>query len=270
MAGRRVSYPVEALRAQVTALEAAIARVLARPKKDAVHELRKSTRKIEAQLAVIAELAQQEPGFKAITQPAKRVAKLLGKLRKAAGRVRDLDVQRKLAKEEIERGTTKKIRKEAKELRRELKAERAVGAEALIEALKAHALKLEPELERLVEELEPVAKVGLSAVELEVLTRGWYQKRRGKAEREDRPAEQMHGVRKAAKLARYMVEDGGVAARVVKEFEALQEAGGRWHDSLTLRELARARLGKQSGLAELLEQRENATRSEFREMLAVS
>jgi CHAD domain-containing protein len=116
--------------------------------------------------------------------------------------------------------------------------------------------------------LEPVCGVGLSAVDLEVLTRDFYRKRRQAAAKEHKPSEQMHGVRKAAKLARYMAEEG-VAGRVMQEFETMQETGGRWHDLLTLRDVARERVGKRSELAELLQEREENTRKEFRELLEV-
>jgi len=261
---RRVSYPVESLRAQATALEKAIALVLARPKQDAVHGLRKCTRKIEAQLAVMTALAPQEPGFKAISERAKRLSRQLARVRRAAGKVRDLDVQRKLANDTLDAGATRGVRKEVKELRRELKAEREQEAQRLAKLLEDHALKLEPRLERLLEELEPMAEVGLSAIDLEVLTRAYFDRRRAKADRETPGVKQMHGIRKAAKLARYMAEDG-LAARVVHEFAEVQESGGRWHDALVLRNLARQRLGRRSGLAKLLEDRETGARSEFRE-----
>ena len=51
---RQVTYPVESLRRQVSELESAVAQVLAKPRKKAVHALRKATRKVEAQLRVIA------------------------------------------------------------------------------------------------------------------------------------------------------------------------------------------------------------------------
>jgi CHAD domain-containing protein len=266
-ARQRVSYPVGTLRAQVTGLDTAIAQVLARPKKDAVHGLRKATRKVEAQLEVIAALGRQEALFEAAGKPAKKVRKLLGTVRKAAGKVRDLDVQRRLAKEMTDTGTSKKIRKEAKELRRQLKTEREQEAEMLVAMLERHALKLEPRLERLLQELEPAAHVGMSAKELEVLTRGFYAARRESAEREKQPVDRMHGVRKAAKLARYMVEDG-VAPRVVDEYEAVQESGGHWHDVLTLRDIAEERLGRGADLTTLLATRESEARREFEEMLA--
>ena len=262
----RVTYPVATLSALVTSLDLAIARVLAKPKKDAVHELRKATRRIEAQLQVMAALGVQEPVFAAVAKPARRVAKLLKRVRQAAGAVRDLDVQRKLMKGLRENETDIEVRQQAKELRREWKPERKREAETLVGVLEEHALELEPRLERLLEVLDPAAKVGVSPKELEVLTRDFYGKRHRQATGGGGKAEQMHGVRKAAKLARYMAEDGA-PERVVHDFETRQETGGRWHDALTLRDEARRRLGRRSRLAKLLSERESEARAEFTQML---
>jgi CHAD domain-containing protein len=159
-------------------------------------------------------------------------------------------------------GATKKLRGEVKDLRGQLKQERGLGAEALVAMLEGSALKLEPRLEELMDGLEPVAEVGMSAVDLEVLTRGWYESQRSAAEREAKPNDQLHGIRKAAKLARYMAENG-LAERVVKEFEALQDAGGQWHDYVDLGETARRRLGKGSRLEDLLKKQEAQAMSRF-------
>ena len=148
-----------------------------------------------------------------------------------------------------------------------MQRDRTVEAKELVTMLEAHALELEPGLEELMKALEPAAEVGLSQVELEVLVQDWYKRKRGKADLKRRPADQMHGTRKAAKLARYMAENG-LEARVVKMFETVQETGGRWHDTLTLRDTARKRVGKRSGLAELMEEREAKARNEFVKLVA--
>ncbi len=259
-------YPVETLRRKVSELEAAVAQVLAKPRKTAVHALRKATRKVEAQLNVIALLERQEQGFRAVRKPARKVSKQLKRIRRAAGAVRDLDVQRKLTKEAAT-GSRGRVQEEARTLRRKLKVEREAEGEALLGELKAHALALEPRLEELMHVLEPVARVGLSPRDLEVLAREFYQAGRLLAGREKDRAEQMHGVRKAAKVARYMAEDGA-PARTVEEFEAMQESGGQWHDWLLLHETSRERLGRGSALAGLLKQKESDAKGKFEKLLA--
>jgi CHAD domain-containing protein len=73
----------------------------------------------------------------------------------------------------------------------------------------------------------------------------------------------LHGVRKAAKLARYMVE-GGDDAALAAEYENIQNIGGGWHDSLTLRRTAHDHLGKHSELVRIFAGQEDAMLAEFR------
>lgn len=263
----RVSYPVANLRFEVSGLETVTAQVMARPRKEAVHRLRSTTRKIEAHLEVVEVLAHQYPGFRAVDGMAKRVRNLLSRVRRAAGRVRDLDVARDFAKEGIVGKASPKLREETRDLRAKLKAERKCEERDLIALLKGRGLRLQPCLEQLLTALEPVADVGMSAVELEVLTRGWYDRQLKAAALEKTLADRMHWIRKSAKLARYMAETG-LAVRVVREFAAVQVAGGLWHDWLNLVEIARKRLGKRSELATLLDERETAARIEFEEQVA--
>jgi len=172
------TYPVATLRTQVTALEAAIAQVLAKPRKEAVHELRKATRQIEAQLELIGSLAARNAKYHAAVRGAKRVTKELGRVRRSAGEVRDLDVQRALTKDTIANEVGSKVRREGKDLRRSLKQERTEAAASLVKTLERHALKLEPQLEELLAQMEPLAGVRLSGPQLEKATLAWYARRR--------------------------------------------------------------------------------------------
>lgn len=264
---RRVSYPVANLRGEVSGLETVMAQVMARPRKEAVHRLRSTTRRIEAHLEVVVELARQEPGFRVAGGEVRRVKKLLRRVRRGAGRVRDLDVARELAKTFAAGGTAPQIRRQAEDLREQLKEERKRESRDLIASLKGRGLKLQPSLEQLLISLEPVAEVGMSAVELEVLARGWHERQMKLAGLENMRMDGLHWIRKSAKLARYMAETG-LAARVVREFATVQAAGGEWHDCLNLLELAEERLGKRSELAVLLKGRETAARSTFEELIA--
>ncbi len=80
--------PVRTLREHVTALEAAMMVCLADPRPRAVHRLRTMTRRIEGQLALLAMLPAS-----LCKQSAKKLRRILKKFRRAAGEVRDLDVQ---------------------------------------------------------------------------------------------------------------------------------------------------------------------------------
>ena len=86
------AHPVRTLRELVTSLGAAITLVLADPKPRSIHDLRTGTRRIEAQLELLALL----PDLPRHAKPAKKAGKLLRKVRRAAGSVRDLDVQRNI------------------------------------------------------------------------------------------------------------------------------------------------------------------------------
>ena len=264
---RRVSYPVANLRGEVSALETVMAQVMARPRKEAVHRLRSTTRRIEAHLEAVEELARQEPGFRVASEDLRRVRKLLHRVRRGAGRVRDLDVARELAKMFAAGEAAPEIRRQAEDLREQLKGERRRESRDLVALLKGRGLKLQPSLEQLLISLEPVAEVGMSAVELEVLTRGWYERQMKVMRTEKMRVDGLHWIRKSAKLARYMAETG-LAARVVREFATVQAAGGEWHDYLNLLDLAEERLGKRSELAVLLEGRETAARSAFEALIA--
>jgi len=63
--------------------------------------------------------------------------------------------------------------------------------------------------------------------------------------------EQLHAMRKSAKTARYMVENAAGssrARRVEAKYDALQDAGGEWHDWLDLAETSREHFGRKHPL----------------------
>ena len=58
-------------------------------------------------------------------------------------------------------------------------------------------------------------------------------------------------MRKAAKLCRYMAEsapEGSGVKQRAEQFEAVQEAGGKWHDWLLLARLSKGFHGKKAEL----------------------
>ena len=91
------THPVALLRDQVTALEAAIAACLAKTTRKRVHELRSECRRVES-LIFLLEPTSEMPVHAA---QAEQVLRRLRHIRRAAGKVRDLDVQRKLLKAEV-------------------------------------------------------------------------------------------------------------------------------------------------------------------------
>ena len=89
------TFPVQVLRGHITALEAAISVCLADPGHKPVHRLRTETRRVEALLLLLALI----PGLPEHRKQAAALLRALGKLRRAAGEVRDLDVHRKMLEE---------------------------------------------------------------------------------------------------------------------------------------------------------------------------
>lgn len=251
--------PVEALDDAVRSLEAAALVCLATPKKKPVHQLRTWTRRIEALLELIA----LTPHASAARKQRDKAMRLLKKLRRAAGAVRDLDVERDLIAEEAARakGTSRDARatrKKARDLRSDLKEQREDEAEALQSLLKEERKKLPLALKDLSDALAPLEKTRLAEGKLIDLVRDWYVRpnaRRELASKDE--TEALHAIRKRAKLARYMAEaaphsEGRPAARAQRlaaRFEALQHAGGTWHDWLQLRDVAAKELGKSSRLS---------------------
>ncbi len=241
-------HPVQTLREHITSLEAAITLTLGRARKENVHRLRTYTRRIEAQLELLA-LTPDLPDF---SKPARKIRKLLKALRRAAGGVRDLDVQRKLLKAD-ERSRSRKISKAASELRSTLKDQRTSEVKSLHRLLKRDQKSLAPALEDLVKCLEPAQNLTLSPDQLEELTLSWYLHSTPTQTADETP-DALHSIRKSAKLARYLAETG--AETLARSFESLQEAGGTWHDLLTLTEISQRHFGKRSLLTKTYAQRQ--------------
>jgi CHAD domain-containing protein len=229
------AHPVRTLRELVTSLEAAITLALADPVPSAVHKLRTTTRRIEAQLVLLA-LLPDLPGH---AKPAKKARKLLRKLRRAAGAVRDLDVQRDRVKSKSD---------EADQLQSLFKRQRKRAAKKLATALDKHQATLPRALETLLQALAPAESLALSAASLAQLILDWYA--RSAPTTAEQNHRQLHDTRKAAKLARYLAESAPSTRTLARTFESLQQSGGNWHDWLTLSNIAQHELGDSSPLAQ--------------------
>ena len=274
-------HPVQVLRQHVTALEAAMTVTLASPKKDAVHRIRTSTRRIEAQLALLSLL----PGLPDHARAAEKVLRALGKLRREAGKVRDLDVQRKLLEDAPEQegaavdlAASDRLQRRAKSLRRTLKGRRDERAERLQHSIQRRSRSISRKLEKLVSRLEPAEQTAISSAELAALTREWFRTNMPNAD-DITSADGLHSVRKAAKLARYIAESAvssvgdqtkartESASDLSEQFASLQQSGGDWHDLLTLAETARHELGKRDPLTEELDRRCEAALGAYQQQL---
>jgi CHAD domain-containing protein len=248
MATSTIAHPIQTLREQATALEAAVTLCLAGPKPKPVHLLRTTTRRIEAQLTLLSLL----PGLPPHPKPAKKARRLLKELRRAAGHVRDLDVQSDL----IEEKTSASTRKESRQLRKTLKHQRTQAEANLIETLDKHQSKLTLAIESLLKALKPVESLTLTSTRLTALTQDWFAQSLPTHSGPDDPndPDALHTIRKLAKLARYIVETAPKSARnprkLAAAFESLQQSGGHWHDWLVLTDLAHNHLGSSSALTQ--------------------
>jgi CHAD domain-containing protein len=230
--------PIQTLREQITNLEAAITVCLAAPAPKQVHKLRTSTRRVEAQLTLLSLLPNLPPHQK----PEKQARRRLKKLRRAAGAIRDLDVQIDL----IEEKTSASTKEFSDHLIEVLKQQRAQSEADLLRILKKHQSKLTKSLESLFETLEPAKSHIVPATRLTALVQDWFtQNIPSQALPED--PDQLHAIRKTAKMARYIAETAPKSARTTRKlaasFESLQQSGGEWHDWLILSAIAHDKLG---------------------------
>jgi CHAD domain-containing protein len=245
-------HPIQTLREAVNALEAAILLCLVKPGKSAVHRLRTSTRRIEAQLELLTLLPQLPQHGK----EARRAGRWLKRLRRSAGKIRDLDVQRELIQSEASAVPTNArpshgTRKQSRDLRRDLKRQREDAAEALLQLLHKRQAPFAVTFESLLEVLAPAASFALTQSQLITLIHRWF-KQAASAASDPHDPEQLHELRKRAKLARYLAESAPEAAtaahRMATRFNALQQAGGSWHDWDMLARTASAHLGQSAEL----------------------
>ena len=280
-----LTYPVQVLREHIVALEAGLSVCLADPGPKAVHRLRTETRRIEAQVLLLDQLSPMpEHG-----DEASRLRRALRRLRRAAGEVRDLDVQCKRLEEladaqpdvaenqpegkdapdaadedqvqaqaqapmaEDLRSSGQALAKGAAALRDHLRNKREHAGADLQKLLKKHQARTARAAEALLKAFEDAEQVSLSAAALvqhaqDVLLRDGLPT---KADVKSLGENDLHSVRKSAKAARYLAETlpgSPVADTAAGRFEALQQAGGQWHDALDLARAARRFLGKSHAL----------------------
>jgi CHAD domain-containing protein len=241
--------PVHTLHRHTLALEEAMAVCLSKPRPKAVHKVRTEARRIEAQIELLS-LLKKFPSHRFETA---RALRLLKKVRRAAGSVRDLDVQRKLLKDmkdQVE-GTSEQQKAEQEsadeltELRQIRKRRRKRAARRLLKLLDKRRKKLVTAFEALLAELNPVQDLQLPAAELLRLIDQHFRGTHALIIRHP-SSEHLHSIRKAARTARYQAEmapDSAAATRTAQRYEALQVAGGHWHDALSLAADAAAELG---------------------------
>ncbi len=175
--------------------------------------------------------------------------------------------------EDREQSSAAHLSDAATDLRKQMARDRDKAATALQDLLKERQKKTARAAEKLLEVLEPAQEVALPAPDLlrdaeSVLTRAGLLNPDTLPELKE---DDLHSVRKAAKAARYVAEtlpDDEALAEAARGFEALQEAGGQWHDALELARAARRYFGKSHDLTVAYKQQRNTKLEAYRAALS--
>ena len=228
-----------------TRLERQLLKLAAKPAPENVHHFRTYARRVEAVLnATAPELKRNE----------KKLLKLLGRLRKRAGKIRDLDVQiAALRNLKIPDDQERKS-----QLLRALSEERARRQARLAKSLNQEDVReLRKRLKRAPNAIpNDIDALALAARQLSAL-------------HPDNAAvteQTLHQYRIAGKRARYLAElsKDPEAVRMVGVLKRMQDVIGDWHDWLKLSELAQKRFG-QTHNSVLLSALRNVTQAKFRQ-----
>ena len=243
-----MSMPVDQTQCRIVIqkLDRQLLRVAKKFDPASVHKVRTYSRRVESLLGHL--LAEPNRNHR-------KLLKLLGKLRKRAGRVRDLDVQ-------MSNLRSLKIAREAgqkSQLQRALAQERGKQARELDRSLDKERLReLRKRLQRAADDLEfpeGTQPLGVTIRELSRLDQGPLTEKT------------LHQYRIAGKRARYVAEFAGKdpeAERLVEKLKRMQDVIGDWHDWLKLAQRAQELFGgvRDSALVSALQ---NLTRAKFRQ-----
>jgi CHAD domain-containing protein len=233
-------------------LEQDLIKLSSKPRAKEVHRFRTDTRRLQT---LLSELSPK------LDRNQKKLLKLLSRIRKRAGKVRDLDVQltalralkasqEPCRKTQLVNRLIELRREQEKKLRKEADAE---TARELKKRLKRASKSFSPEASR-----DPLAVA------------------RGMLERIDRHEESfneavLHQYRILSKRARYAAEFAGKsadAAQFIEGLKRLQDAIGDWHDWLALSQSASEHLGDVRE-SSLVAQLHNVTGAKFRHAVSV-
>lgn len=233
------------------ALTVALTACRATPRPTAVHKLRTTSRRLDALLQVTrTEHARALRAVQAIDD----VQRSLRKICKAAGPVRDCDVQAQLVASIGDRLVSnlrgkkrETISQEAHKLLKGVETKRKKLKKELLKTLSAIELPLQEELavcEEALARLRPTSTTPLECA------RRWLKSASPSSHIES--SEALHTFRKRTKGARYIAElqvRSPSSADLAQRLHAVHDAIGSWHDSDVLCQKALDVLGRKSTLA---------------------
>jgi CHAD domain-containing protein len=243
--GNVMPQPVTVFLRQALMLKSAMAACLKKASPERVHHLRSTTRRIEATFELIILSAD----ISRIEKQSKPLRRSFSKVRRAAGAVRDADVQSGLLDAYNRTPDSKRLREDLAAVRK--KAERK-----LIKRLELEQKKIELRLNNLETILNHALNLNLSGAKLITVTKGWFSEAiRGLDLQHD---QDLHTLRKISKTARYLAETGvdasKAAANLAARYEAVQKSLGEWHDHFLLLHQAHAHLPHNSETIEQIQE----------------
>jgi CHAD domain-containing protein len=208
-----------------------------------VHHFRTNSRRVEAVIETLAPESRNK----------KKVLKLVSKLRKRAGKVRDLDVQIALLKG-LKVPDRQNHRAQLLELLDEEHARQIKKLSKTADASALRELRKRLRREQAAIKLDGIDPLRLAAAALPRVDQSALTEKT------------LHAFRIGAKHARYLAElagDNPAAKAFVDELKRAQDAAGEWHDALKLKERAGERFGSASESA-LVSVLQNISRARFR------
>jgi CHAD domain-containing protein len=228
-----------------------LSKLASRPAPERVHKFRTSSRRIEVLMEEFSARLRRND---------KKLLKLLSRLRKKAGRVRDLDVQASALRSlKIPQEPARKS-----QLMRTLAEERAKREKKFNKALdRKAAAELRRRLKRCAATLDIPRNADPLALALRKVT---------ELELDSGPVAEktLHRFRIAGKRARYVAEFAdrtAERARLIEQLKHMQDVIGDWHDWLQLTEKAEQLFGDVPGSA-LVAALHNLTRAKFRQAVS--
>jgi CHAD domain-containing protein len=242
------------------AFNAAVAQAAEDADPGAVHRVRTGSRRLQATLE--ATLREDGPAADGLERPARAWLRELKQIRRAAGAVRDLDVQRKLLEkwvgkqepaQDAEEGSP-----EASPLPIQAEMKQAEVLDAWLKSERKHlAHGMQKQIRKRQHGLAKGQYEFFNAMTRVPLARAKTPRSADAVALEDfvRASDAMpllhmdnlHDFRKATKKARYVAEMGAEGQRhsgVARALKRVQDAIGEWHDWLCLGEEAKAALGQ--------------------------
>ncbi|MGA8938769.1 MAG: CHAD domain-containing protein [Acidobacteriaceae bacterium] len=243
---------------------AALKACRARPTREVVHTLRTTSRRMEALLRVV---ERRQSGDAEFARKIRKTLRTLKTIRRAAGPVRDLDVQ-----QELLRGLLKTNGKDMPAIYASIFREEAIKLKVKLQYCRVGAAA---NLFLVIQAKREQANTLLSLLSIYLYGSQWVVSLKDdlavgeKSGRYLRIGSQksLHTYRKQMKFDRYIaeMETTAQAKRLAKNLKKILDDIGRWHDWMLLAERAKRTLGKSSAFREeLKKERDLALRRAIR------